>query len=458
MIISIRIDGQVTPKRTVHNPGLISVLPKIIDMSLKLATVFFLLLNTITFMINAQKVLKDTEIKEPNYSIPELLTSEKGIQIKTIRQWETIRRPELLALFESEVYGKQPKRAYSLSYKILKSDTVALQNTAVRKQCIITITTVLDSLQFNLLLYIPKNISQPPPVFLGYNFYGNHTITNDPAVYVSKSWVKNSTSMGTYHNTATEVIRGKRAHRWPIDAIIKSGFAIATIHYGDVDPDKNDFSDGIHALLNKEPSGVSKNQEWGSIAAWALGLSRIMDYLVIEENVDAERVIVFGHSRLGKAALWAGALDQRFSMIISNDSGCGGAALFRRKEGETIKDINTNFPHWFAAQFKKYNDNEDKLPVDQHMLLSLIAPRPVYIASAENDLWADSKGEYLSAYYASPVYELYGKEGMLSGNLPQVDQPVHQDIGYHIRKGDHDLTIYDWLQFIAFAKKHFLID
>ncbi|MBQ0736349.1 hypothetical protein [Aquimarina celericrescens] len=265
----------------------------------------------------------------------------------------------------------------------------------------------------------------------------------------------NSSSLRTQHNTATESIKGKRSHHWPIEAIIKAGYAVATLHYSDVDPDKNDFSDGIHYLLNKETIDISKNQRWGSIAACAWGLSRIMDYFVLEENVDAKQVIVFGHSRLGKAALWAGALDQRFGMIISNDSGCGGAALFRRKEGETIKDINANFPHWFAAQFKKYNDNEDKLPVDQHMLLSLLAPRPVYIASAENDLWADPKGEYLSVYYASPVYELYGKQGMLSKNLPQVEQPVHQDVGYHIRKGDHNLMTYDWLQFIAFAKKHF---
>ena len=393
------------------------------------------------------------ESKVPEYTLPDVLTQFKGRKVKSEKAWFKKQRPEILKVFTDEVYGAVPGELVISEVKVWETSDDALNGLARRKQLSLIFRKNDQSLEVNVLMYLPKT-TQKVPVFLAYNFTGNHAVFNDPAIRLTESWVANNPSVGIINNQVTEQSRASAEDRWPVEEIIKAGYGLVTIYYGDVDPDKDDFSDGIHPFFYKEGQTNPEYNEWGSIAAWAWGLSRAMDFLEQEPLVDSKKVAVLGHSRLGKAALWAGATDARFAMVISNESGCGGAALSKRKYGETVQIINTSFPHWFCDNFLEYNEQEELLPVDQHMLLALIAPRPLYVASAEGDQWADPKGEFLSAKYASEVYELLGTEGLPAKEMPQVNHPVMGTIGYHIRSGKHDLTPYDWRQYIKFADKH----
>ncbi len=414
--------------------------------------VLYLLITYPIGMATAQFEPNHDETKVPKFQVPDPLTTFDGEKITDTSGWENTRRPELYHFFEEHVYGKVPGNLDSLSFKVVEASENALNGKAKRKQVEVSLFNNGKSLAFNILLYLPKT-GKPSPVFLGYNFYGNHSVTDDVNVIVSKAWAMDNEEFGIIDHKLTEASRGVRTNRWAIEKSIDSGFGLATIYYGEVDPDKNDLSDGLHSLFYKEGQENPKENEWGSIAAWAFGMSRALDYLETDPDIEATRVISFGHSRLGKAALWAGASDTRFAAVISNDSGCGGAALSKRKFGETVGRINASFPYWFCGNFTEYNENEEALPVDQHELLALIAPRPLYVASAEDDQWADPRGEFLAAHYTSPVYELYGKEGISSNQMPQVNSPVQNTLAYHIRTGKHDVTDYDWEQYMEWARK-----
>ena len=391
------------------------------------------------------------EDKVPIFKVPNPLEMFCGERVNTIEEWEGRRRPELLDFFTHNVYGKVPGELKFSSFRIVEQSNSAIEGKAKRKQVELIFKKNKRTLSFNILIYLPKNVSRAP-VFMGYNFYGNHTVTNDSKIIISDAWTVNNESLGITNNRLDEHSRGVCASRWQVESVIDAGFGLATLFYGEIDPDKNDMTDGIHPLLYTRHQQRPKSDEWGSIAAWSWGLSRVMDYLEKDLDIDATKVVLFGHSRLGKTSLWASATDQRFAAVISNNSGCGGAALSKRKYGETIGRINHRFPHWFCNNFKTYSNNEEQLPVDQHELLALIAPRPLYVASAEEDRWADPRGEYLSAYYATSVYRLYNKKGVDSIDMPSANQPIQNRLAYHIRKGKHDVTEYDWEQYIKWAR------
>ena len=383
--------------------------------------------------------------------IPDVLKLDQGIRVKTVDEWERIRRPEIREAFSRHMYGYSPAPP-DLSYRMLSTDRNALDGRAIRKQ--IRVFFAADtSVWMDVLLYLPARATSRVPVFLGMNFYGNQTVSKDPGILITPHWVDENEAFGVENNRATEASRGVRSSRWPIEQILERGYGVATIYYGDLDPDFDDgFTNGVHGLLDK---GSRTDSSWGAIAAWAWGLQRAMDYLVSDADVDATKVAVLGHSRLGKAALWAGATDERFAIVISNESGEGGAALSRNEKGESLEQITTRFPHWFCGKYKSYAGRANDLPFDQHMLLAMIAPRPLYVASAAEDLWADPEGEFLSAVYAEPVYKLYGLKGLGTNKMPSVGDPLQKGtIGYHIRPGKHDLTAYDWQQFMNFADKH----
>jgi hypothetical protein len=396
------------------------------------------------------------EKQVPAYRLPELLTTNGGESVKNRRQWEKIRRPEVLEMFTNHMFGRVPKHVKNeLRFELLECGLV-LEDSARRLQVRIFFDSRRDAPAVDVLIYIPAvaNSRNGSPMFVGLNFMGNHTITNDPQVFVTKSWVRNKKDIGYLDNKASATARGVSAHRWPIRLLIESGFGVATAYYGDIDPDFDDgFKNGVHAIYPKLED--QSDSQWGSIATWSWGLSRILDYLQTLESVNGKQIGVIGHSRLGKTSLWAGASDPRFAVVVSNDSGCGGAALSRRQFGETVQRINTSFPHWFCDKFKDYNANESSLPFDQHMLIALIAPRPVYIASASEDLWADPVGEFLSGRQAQPVYNLYGLAGLGVEALPVSNRPVGNHVAYHLREGKHNLLEYDWRQYIQFAKRHY---
>lgn len=363
------------------------------------------------------------EEKVPAYTLPDILTTSDGRKVTKSDLWYEVRRPEILELFRKNVYGRVPDTKYSQTFNLLSLDSTALEGTATQKEIVIRIESGGKSLSFNLILVTPNKVKQPVPAFL----------LIDP-------WFS-----GT--NTPRWKQKGKY---WPVEEAIARGYGMAIFDASQLDPDNFDnFKNGIHAILDKNQR---PDDAWGTLAAWAWGASRCIDYLVTDRNIAADKIAVVGHSRAGKAALWAGAEDTRFAMVVSNESGAGGAALARRRYGETVARLNSAFPHWFCSNYNNYSKNEDALPVDMHMLLALIAPRALYIDCADEDLWGDPRGSYLALYDAVPVFKLLGKNSDIPEPMPPLNKQVMSGkVAYHIRDGVHNMLLKDWNWFMDFA-------
>ena len=388
--------------------------------------------------------------------LPDPLVAADGSKITTAVQWWEKRRPELLEFFTREMYGRNPGRPENLVSEVFDRDPQALGGKATRLQIAIY-PGGKPGPRMDLLVYLPNAAKGPVPAIIGLNFEGNHAIHSDPGIRLTESWVEDNKQpyvdlAAVKDHRATDASRGINAKQWPVDEILARGYALATIYREDVCADRQPyFESGAQSLFPELQKG---DENFGCIAAWAWSLSRALDVLEKEPAIDAKRVAVFGFSRLGKAALWAGACDERFAMVISNESGAGGAKLFHRGIGEDITRLNTVFPHWFARNFRNYIGKDTELPFDQHLVISLIAPRPVYVASALEDKHSDPEGEFAAAKAAEPVFRLLGADGLPAKTWPPADTSVQGGIGYHVRTGQHDVTSFDWQQYLAFADKH----
>lgn len=366
------------------------------------------------------------------WPIPDPLVAFDGTRMTTATEWTARRRPELLATFEREIYGVTPTRPIAMTAEV-KDDAITADGKMRRKQVTLTFRSEFGTATAELLIFAPAGARGPVPVFLGLNTGGNATISQDPGIFGKGR-------------------RGRHERRWPVEYVTAAGFAVATMGCDDFFPDKDEasYAASIQRLFPPEERGPGPDR-WGAIATWAWGLSRALDYLETDPQFDARRVAVIGHSRLGKASLWAGARDARFAFVISNDSGCGGAALSKRIYGETVALINGGFPHWFCHNFRKYNHREADLPVDQHELLALVAPRALGVHSASEDDWADPVGERRALELAQPVFALFG--------VPALDAPPGGSRGrrlhYFLRPGEHDIILPDWQEYVRFADEVF---
>lgn len=355
--------------------------------------------------------------------LPDPLKKQDGTVISTKEEWENSLRGETLRLFRENIYGITPVgKPNGFKSTVVSETKDAFDGKATVKRIEITFTTPKGPRTIRPVIVLPNGIGKPVPAFLLIN--NRRPDLLDP---------------------------GNPNEFFPAREIVARGFAAVGFHYGDVDIDKKDrYAEGVRAQYDTDPPAADA---WGSIAAWAWGASRVLDHLETEPRIDAKRVAVIGHSRGGKASLWAGAEDPRFAMVISNESGSTGAAIARDKTGENIVGINNMFPHWFCGNYKKYNGQESKLPVDQHQLVALIAPRPAYVASAIEDTWADPRSEFRACAEAAPVYALYGFKTVAISGFPEVGTPLHDGrVGYHVRAGKHDLTLEDWNNFMNFAE------
>ncbi|MBI3822128.1 MAG: acetylxylan esterase [Planctomycetes bacterium] len=372
---------------------------------------------------------------------------EKGAKVTTKEQWEKRRRPELKHLFEHYMYGKAPK-APKVNAKVERIDKNALGGKATLKEITLTFAGI-DGPKIHVLLVVP-NKKGPHPVFVGMNFCGNHAVLNDPKITLNPNWMYGNRK-GVKDNKATEQARGTDVEVWNIEDIIDRGYAIATFYSGDIDPDRADER-GIQKYFGNE-------FDWSTIRAWAWGYSRVIDYLeTLEDEIDTKRIIVVGHSRLGKTALLCCAFGERVALCIPHQAGCGGSGPSRpavgNKGAESVKRINTSFPHWFNKRFKDFNEEPERLPFDQHCLIALCAPAPVLLSNAVDDKWANPDGQFALLVAADPVYKLMGSKGIAAKNMPAVGKLMDSPLGYWIRAGKHSMNRDDWQVFLDFADKH----
>ena len=385
--------------------------------------------------------------------LPDVLTALDGTKTATKEQWNAKRRPELKALFEHYMYGTQPATPAKVSSKVLFDDPKAFGGKGTLREVEITFGPP-EWPKIYLLVALPNDRTGGVPCFVGPNFVGNHVYADHASVRIPTAWVPGN-APGAKGNIATEAGRGKSLGTWSMEWVISQGYGVATFYCGDIQPDRHTVREGMRATM-PVVKGKESGDETATVMWWAWGVSRAVDYLVTDKDIDAKRLAVVGHSRLGKTALLAGAFDDRFKVVMPHQAGCGGTGPSRsaaNPKAETVKRINTSFPHWFCPHFKAFNDDTTKLPFDQHGLVAICAPRAVLFTNAVKDQWANPGGQFEILKAATPAYKLLGAEGVGADAMPEVGKLLDSRLGYWIREGEHSMTPDDWKAFVAFADK-----
>ena len=411
----------------------------------------FLMLGFLTSLFSARAGAQafPTFDKLPSETgLPDPLIMFDGAKVLSKDDWFKKRRPELKALFEHYMYGRMPA-PLTISAKVNHEDAKAFGGKATLREVIIALGDS-EQAKINLLLVVPNARKSPAPVFVGMNFSGNHALVNDAKVLLPTSWMY-SNRKGVKENKATDEGRGQDISVWNIEQSIDRGYAVATFYNGDIDPDRADKREGVRPILRSK--GSPSGDETATIMAWAWGISRAIDYLILNKDLDSKRIIAIGHSRLGKTAIVAAAFDERIALAMPHQAGCGGTAPSRGKVGESVKRINTSFPHWFCGNFKQFNDNPDKLPFDQNCLVALCAPRPVLFTNASEDTWANPDGQFEVLLAAVATYRFLGEVGLEIKKRPEIGKLVDSRLGYFIREGKHSMTRADWQVFLDYADK-----
>ena len=404
-------------------------------------------------MLNSASLLADfPDLAQlpANPKLPDPLVMLDGRKVGTKEQWITQRKPELKALFGHYMYGVRPESLRVESLKVVREDPRALKGKATLKEIDIAIAGQPEA-TIHLLLVTPNSSKGKVPTFVGANFFGNHTVLDDPAIALPKGWVPDKVAK-SMNNQATEEGREFQSAAWSIEQNIDRGYAVATFYCGDVAPDHPGFRDGV---FTREERDKRNAHAWGAVSAWAWGIERAVDYLMTDARVDSSKIVVVGHSRLGKAAILAGALDDRIAIVTAHQAGCGGTAPSRGKIGESVKQINERFPQWFCGEFQGFNNEPEKLPFDQNCLFALVAPRPLLLTNAVGDTWANPSGQFEALSAASPVYRLLGVSGLETESMPAVGTLSAGKLGYHIRPGKHSMLLDDWKVWWDYIERQF---
>ena len=390
------------------------------------------------------------EEKVGTYTLPDPLVLNNGKRVMDAKTWVAKRRPEIVAMFEEQQFGRAPGRPVDERFEVLDKGTVALGGKAIRKQIAIHLVKDPGAPVIHLLVYTPVGAKKPVPVLLNINFGAPSAAVDDPGILPDKVWDAKT-------HARVPAAQGRPMPKLNVEALLNAKMGVATFYYGDLVPDDSEgFPESIQRWFLKPGQTMPGPGEWGTIAAWAWGMSRAEDYLETDKDVDAKRVAIHGISRLGKTVMWAGAHDQRFAAVIESCSGEGGSALSRRDYGETVAHLTApgRYGYQFAGNYAQYGKHVDQMPMDAHMLIALVAPRPLLLQTGNTDFWSDPKGEFLAAVAAGPVYRLLGKVPLDTDVWPGANQPVLHDLGYFMHDGGHGMIDSDWEVYVRFLKMH----